>query len=130
MSNRKTDLLNKKSVEAPRSPTTNPSKPLVVSMSQRAFRNQLRTEQQKQEPPQKPTQLMIEADGLGPILSNGSNIVTASGQTLRANRFQPVQHKEVTGTSVRYMVPITLQNKIRAHLAALLTPISQYGRPN
>ena len=73
---------------------------------------------------------MIEADGLGPILSNGSNIVTASGQTLRANRFQPVPHQEVHGTQVRYKVPITLQNKIRAHLAAFLTPKSQYGRPN
>ena len=130
MSNRKTDLLNKSAVEVPRSPTMNPSKSLVVSMSQRAFRNQLKTEQQKLEPPKKPSQLMIEADGLGPILSNGSNIVTASGQTLRANRFQPVPHQEVHGTQVRYKVPITLQNKIRTHLAAFLTPKSQYGRPN
>ena len=93
----------------PRSPVIGSSKiPLIAPGSNSASKGRLKTEQHKAELVKKPTQLMIEAGGLGPILTGGMNIVTGTGQTLRANRFQAVPNQEVHGKQVRYKLPITL----------------------
>ena len=85
-----TDLLNR-SPGVPRSPVIGSSKqPLIAPGASSAIRGRVKTEQHKAElTVKKPTQLMIEASGLGPVLTGGMNIVTGTGQTLRANRFQP-----------------------------------------
>ena len=50
----------------------------------------------------KPAQLMTEVGGSGPILTWGGDVVTGTGQTLRANRFTPAPLQNVLGSRVRY----------------------------
>ena len=126
LSNRQnTDLLSK-APGVPRSPVIGSSKqPLIAPGASNAIKGIVKTEQHKAELIiKKPTQLMIEATGLGPILtpSGGMNIVTGTGQTLRANRFQPTQnpYKEERGNQIRYKLPATLQKRIRTHIATIL----------
>ena len=92
-------MLNKKAIGIPRSPVIGGTKPLIAPGATTAFRGKgvkkdvgfLLEEKKQNHDHVKPklSQLTIEAGGLGPILTPGTNVVTGTGQTLRANRFTP-----------------------------------------
>ncbi len=114
----------------PRSPVIGVSKPLFVPTPQ-FNRDKIRpttgflTDDTKYIAPeyQKTKGVLATSEaGLGPILTTGINVGTGSGQLLRANRFTPTPWNEVYGSAVRYKLPITLNNKIRAALTQFVTP--------